>query len=71
MQATNDGMMASREESIKLDNKMWGEGLQLLNATLQNSTLVQKYLEVYFNSLYNVTYRASDLKPFIIWVISH
>ena len=50
--------MASRESAVKLSSKLWTQGVQTFSKSVnQNSTLVQKYLEVYFNSLYNVTYR--------------
>jgi hypothetical protein len=50
--------MASRESAVKLSSNLWTQGVHTFSKSVnQNSTLVQKYLEVYFSSLYNVTYR--------------
>jgi hypothetical protein len=59
-------MMASREEAVKISSSYWIQGLQLLNTTLNNETLTQKYLENYFNSLYDVEYRLNTVYPFAI-----
>ena len=58
--------MASREEAIKIYSPKWVEGVQVMNSSLGNATLLQKYLEIYFNTLYNVSYRMNDLQPFIL-----
>jgi len=53
-----EGQMASRESAVKLSSNLWTQAVHTFSKSVnQNSTLVQKYLEVYFSSLYNVTYR--------------
>lgn len=60
------GRMKSAEWGVKISSPDWVEGIQTFNQTVQNETLLQKYLEVYFNKVYNATYRIESLTPFQI-----
>ena len=65
--ATIDATMSNREEAVKLSSSLWSQGVQVFSDSVQhNSTLLQKYLQVYFSTLYNATYRIQSLTPFQI-----